>query len=276
MLLPDGAQAALFRLDDGTVHAVGNIDPFSGAAVMSRGIVGDRGGRATVQSPIKKQAFALDDGICLDDPTVAVPVYQTRITADGRIVGSRLRVIAPNRHFAGKRAMSERAHNVDLDAGLSGDRYRSARRNRFAISRDIPGCAERLGDTSAPRLAADPETARRTTGMTPPRRGVRHRRRSLVTASAHSRAPGSRESQFDAVADDRGQPASAVVCRSRCAARSDVPAAASTTESSWPPAGFDEAVGHHPHVCGHGPSGAVTVTVGWPLAATWAGMSIRT
>ena len=66
VLLPDGVQAALFRLDDGTMHAVGNIDPFSGAAVLSRGIVGDRGGRATVQSPIKKQAFALDDGTCLD------------------------------------------------------------------------------------------------------------------------------------------------------------------------------------------------------------------
>lgn len=60
-----------------------------GAAVLSRGIVGDRGGRATVQSPIKKQPFALDDGTCLDDSTVAVPVYRTRITADGYVeVGS--------------------------------------------------------------------------------------------------------------------------------------------------------------------------------------------
>jgi nitrite reductase (NADH) small subunit len=80
VLLPDGAQAALFRLDDGSLHAVGNIDPFSGAAVMSRGIVGDRGGRATVQTPIKKQAFALDDGVCLDDPEVSLPVYPTRVT----------------------------------------------------------------------------------------------------------------------------------------------------------------------------------------------------
>jgi nitrite reductase (NADH) small subunit len=85
VLLADGAQAALFRLDDGSVRAVGNIDPFSGAAVLSRGIVGDRNGRATVQSPIKKQAFALDDGTCLDDPAVAVPVYETRITADGYV-----------------------------------------------------------------------------------------------------------------------------------------------------------------------------------------------
>jgi nitrite reductase (NADH) small subunit len=84
VLLPDGTQAALFRLDDGSLHAVGNIDPFSGAAVMSRGIVGDRKGRATVQSPIKKQAFALDDGSCLDDPDVAVPVYRVRVV-DGRV-----------------------------------------------------------------------------------------------------------------------------------------------------------------------------------------------
>jgi nitrite reductase (NADH) small subunit len=85
VLLPDGVQAALFRLDDGSLHAVGNIDPFSGAAVMSRGIVGDRGGRATVQTPIKKQAFALDDGSCLDDPEVSLTVYATRVTVDGLV-----------------------------------------------------------------------------------------------------------------------------------------------------------------------------------------------
>jgi nitrite reductase (NADH) small subunit len=85
VLLDDGSQAALFRLDDGSVHAVGNVDPFSGAAVLSRGIVGDRGGRATVQSPILKQAFALEDGSCLDDARVSVPVYQVRVTAAGHI-----------------------------------------------------------------------------------------------------------------------------------------------------------------------------------------------
>ncbi len=85
VLLPDGCQAALFRLDDGSLYAVGNVDPFSGVAVMSRGIVGDRAGRPTVQSPIKKQAFALDDGVCLDDPARSLPVYPTRITADGDV-----------------------------------------------------------------------------------------------------------------------------------------------------------------------------------------------
>ena len=85
VLLPGGVQVALFRLDDGALHAVSNIDPFSGAAVMSRGIVGDRAGRVCVQSPIKKQAFALDDGVCLDDPEISVQVYRTRVTPDGYV-----------------------------------------------------------------------------------------------------------------------------------------------------------------------------------------------
>ena len=85
VLLPDGEQVALFRLDDGSLRAIGNIDPFSGAAVLSRGIVGDRAGRACVQSPIKKQAFAFDDGTCLDDGAVTVPVYRTRVTAAGDV-----------------------------------------------------------------------------------------------------------------------------------------------------------------------------------------------
>lgn len=84
VLLDDGSQAALFRVDDGSVYAIGNLDPFSGAAVLSRGIVGDRAGRVVVQSPILKQAFALDDGICLDDATVSVPVYPVRVV-DGRV-----------------------------------------------------------------------------------------------------------------------------------------------------------------------------------------------
>ncbi len=85
VLLDDGTQAALFRLDDGSVRAVDNVDPFSGAAVLSRGIVGDRGGYLTVQSPHLKQAFSLEDGSCLDDPNVSVPVYPVRITPDGSV-----------------------------------------------------------------------------------------------------------------------------------------------------------------------------------------------
>ena len=73
------AQVALFRAFDGTVHSIGNQDPFTGAFVLSRGIVGSRGEIPTVASPLHKQVFDLRTGACLDDDTVAVPVYDVRI-----------------------------------------------------------------------------------------------------------------------------------------------------------------------------------------------------
>lgn len=85
VLLPDGAQVALFRLADDSLRAVGNIDPIGRAAVMSRGIVGDRNGFPVVSSPLKKQAFSLIDGRCLDAEGVRIPVYGTRIGLDGTV-----------------------------------------------------------------------------------------------------------------------------------------------------------------------------------------------
>ena len=37
VLLPDGGSAAVFLLHDGSVHAVGNLDPFYGAPVICHG-----------------------------------------------------------------------------------------------------------------------------------------------------------------------------------------------------------------------------------------------
>ena len=78
-------QIALFRTHDGEVFAIGNQDPFSGANVMSRGIVGSRGDIPTVASPMFKQVFDLRTGACLDDPDVSLPVYPVEIV-DGRVV----------------------------------------------------------------------------------------------------------------------------------------------------------------------------------------------
>ncbi|GAB3934501.1 nitrite reductase small subunit NirD [Kribbella albertanoniae] len=92
VLLPDRGvaalvgevQIALFRLHDGTVFAIGNQDPYSGANVMSRGIVGSRGDVPTVASPMFKQVFDLRTGMCLDDPEVSLPVYPVEIV-DGMV-----------------------------------------------------------------------------------------------------------------------------------------------------------------------------------------------
>ncbi|NUP49311.1 MAG: nitrite reductase small subunit NirD [Catenulispora sp.] len=77
--LVDGAAVAVFRLGDGSVHAVGNVDPFSGASVISRGITGRRAdGTATVASPMYKDVFDLVTGRALDAPEVRLPVYAVR------------------------------------------------------------------------------------------------------------------------------------------------------------------------------------------------------
>jgi nitrite reductase (NADH) small subunit len=64
-------QMALFLLhgpdgSTGRVHAVSNLDPYSHAHVISRGIVGTRQDVPTVASPMYKQVFDLRTGVCLD------------------------------------------------------------------------------------------------------------------------------------------------------------------------------------------------------------------
>lgn len=78
-LLPDGTQAAVFLGRTGDAYAIGNRDPFTGAYVLSRGLLGSAGGRPFVASPLLKQRFDLETGRCLDDEDVAVPAYAARI-----------------------------------------------------------------------------------------------------------------------------------------------------------------------------------------------------
>jgi len=91
--LVDGEQVAVFRLGDDSVHALGNRDPFSGANVLSRGIVGDLKGELVVASPVYKQHFSLRTGLCMEDETVRIPVYRVRVE-DGFVV------VEPRKHAA--------------------------------------------------------------------------------------------------------------------------------------------------------------------------------
>ena len=73
--LVDGHPVAIFLLTDGSLHAIDNFDPCSGAGVLSRGVVGDADGVPTVASPMFKQRFDLRTGRCLDNSSVAVAVH---------------------------------------------------------------------------------------------------------------------------------------------------------------------------------------------------------
>lgn len=86
-LLPGGEQVAVFRTEDDVFYALSNVDPCSGAAVLSRGIVGDAGGVPVVASPIYKERFDLRTGECLDDESVCVATYPVRVTGGVVYVG---------------------------------------------------------------------------------------------------------------------------------------------------------------------------------------------
>jgi nitrite reductase (NADH) small subunit len=77
--LVGGRQAAVFKLATGELFALDNRCPFSGANVLSRGIVGDKGGVPFVASPVYKQRFELASGRCIDDPAITVTVHEVRI-----------------------------------------------------------------------------------------------------------------------------------------------------------------------------------------------------
>jgi len=84
--LVGGRQVALFRVaPDGELFALSNYDPFSGAYVLSRGIVGSKDDVLKVTSPVYKQGFDLRTGQCLDDPAVTIPTFPVR-QFDGRVL----------------------------------------------------------------------------------------------------------------------------------------------------------------------------------------------
>ncbi|MGH8302432.1 MAG: nitrite reductase small subunit NirD, partial [Steroidobacteraceae bacterium] len=59
--LVGGRQIAVFRCGDG-LYALDNVDPASGASVLSRGIVGDVKGESVVASPLYKHHYSLRTG----------------------------------------------------------------------------------------------------------------------------------------------------------------------------------------------------------------------
>ena len=86
------AQVAVFRLvnplgADEAVFARDNFDPRSQANVLSRGLLGDLGGVAVVASPVYKNHYALETGVCLEDERLKVAIYPVRVTEGQVFVG---------------------------------------------------------------------------------------------------------------------------------------------------------------------------------------------
>ena len=79
-----GRQVALFRTASTEVFAVAQQDPATLANVMARGIIGSRGSRPTISSPLHKEVYDLETGECFTNPELALDVFATRLV-DGFI-----------------------------------------------------------------------------------------------------------------------------------------------------------------------------------------------
>jgi nitrite reductase (NADH) small subunit len=91
-----GHQVAIVRLPDDRVFAVGNLDPIAGAHVMSRGIVGSRGDRPTIASPLHKEVYDLESGERLGADGPGLGSYPVRL------VDGRLEVLVPQLEAVGE------------------------------------------------------------------------------------------------------------------------------------------------------------------------------
>ncbi|RZL88157.1 MAG: nitrite reductase small subunit NirD [Variovorax sp.] len=83
--LVDGVHVAIFHV--GAVQqffAIDNVDPKSGASVLSRGLVGSLGDRIVVASPLYKNHFDLRNGECLEAPEHSVRAHAVRVD-QGRV-----------------------------------------------------------------------------------------------------------------------------------------------------------------------------------------------
>ena len=84
--LVDGKQIAIFRVQE-RLYAVSNFDPFTKANVLSRGIVGSKGERVTVASPLLKHKFDLATGEYLEDSSIKLPTYAVKAEGGEVFIG---------------------------------------------------------------------------------------------------------------------------------------------------------------------------------------------
>jgi nitrite reductase (NADH) small subunit len=94
LALVRGQAIALFRVDETTVYALADHDPYDRHATLARGIVGRDGPVPFVASPVHKHAFDLRTGQCLDDTHVSVAAYDVEVVEGMVVVGDRKRVAA--------------------------------------------------------------------------------------------------------------------------------------------------------------------------------------
>ena len=101
--LVHGRQVAIVRLMDDRLFAFSNLDPATGSSVMARGIVGSRGARPTIASPLHKDVYDLETGACFTNLEYRLPVWKVR-SIDGIVSVAFARSLVAASHGTDDRA----------------------------------------------------------------------------------------------------------------------------------------------------------------------------
>lgn len=77
-------QVAVFHIHSKSLHgskvkAISNLDPYSNANVLSRGLITEKEDRYFVASPLLKQQFCLETGATDQDDNIQIHTYDARI-----------------------------------------------------------------------------------------------------------------------------------------------------------------------------------------------------
>ncbi|MEH6472509.1 MAG: nitrite reductase small subunit NirD [Halopseudomonas sp.] len=79
--LVKGEQVAIFRqASTDQLFAIGNYDPAGKANVLSRGLMAQIGDVTSIASPLYKHHFCLQTGVCQEDNSLSVPVFEVRLS----------------------------------------------------------------------------------------------------------------------------------------------------------------------------------------------------
>ena len=85
--LIENKQVAIFHIKmngESQVYAISNFDPIGNANVLYRGLLGSIGGAPVVASPLYKEHYFLETGLCKERDDVSVRAYKVKVE-DGNV-----------------------------------------------------------------------------------------------------------------------------------------------------------------------------------------------
>lgn len=79
-----GKAVAIFNLGKDGLFALDNVDPATGVSLLARGLICEMNGELCVASPLYKQHYSLNTGVCLEDANLVASPFEIK-TEQGNV-----------------------------------------------------------------------------------------------------------------------------------------------------------------------------------------------